>query len=211
MENVRIKKKNIPPEFLQYFKLNKKGERWRLRNEIIWEKPNAIPSSSKDRFTVNWESIFFFTKSPKYYFGQQFEPFQESSYKRALGTYSSSKKDAITSPRDNRPLFDNARNKKWSNKLLAKELIGRNKRSVWRISTKSFPDAHFATFPPEIVETPIKAGSPLGGIVLDPFMGSGTTALVALGLSRKFIGIDLSPTYVAMAKKRIEKEVPLLL
>jgi site-specific DNA-methyltransferase (adenine-specific) len=83
----------------------------------------------------------------------------------------------------------------------------RNKRSVWTIATKPFPEAHFATFPPEIPELCIKAGCPKGGTVLDPFFGAGTTGLVAMRLGREFIGIELNPAYCEMAKKRIYGEL----
>jgi len=86
----------------------------------------------------------------------------------------------------------------------------RNKRSVWEINTSPFHEAHFATFPPKLVEPCILAGCPVGGTVLDPFCGSGTAGLVAIGLGRNFIGIDLNPKYVEMARRRIEGSFPLL-
>jgi DNA modification methylase len=173
---------------------------WILRNEIIWHKPNCLPQSMKDRFTVDFEKVFFFTKSRKYCFRQQFEQIENPE-------------------RLKRPYFNHDREHKWwnSDKKLpinseamersrGKVLItGRNKRSVWRIGTVNYKGDHFAVYPPRLIETPILAGCPENGIVLDPFMGSGTTALVAKRLGRNFIGIDLNPNYVKMAKQRLSQ------
>jgi len=136
-----------------------------LRNEIIWHKPNAMPESVKDRFTTDYEKLFFFVKNKKYYFKQQKEPM--------ITDY---------------PSTD----------------FMRNKRSVWSISTRNYSGLHFAVYPEELIETPIKAGCPKDGIVLDPFMGSGTTGVVAKKLGRNWIGIEINPEYVSMAQKRIE-------
>lgn len=204
---------------------------WILRNRIVWHKPNCIPASVKDRFTVDFEEIFFFTKSRKYYFEQQFEPAQLVSIERLQRAVSNKHKyncavvpgqsmQGIHKPRPYKGADGVGRKQNCAistNLFSGNDYLvapfdmekGRNKRCVWRVSTKSFSDAHFATFPPEIVETPIKAGSPPGGVVLDPFVGSGTTALVALGLGRKFIGIDISEKYYKMAQGRIEREMPL--
>ena len=83
--------------------------------------------------------------------------------------------------------------------------VGRNKRTVWKISTKPYKEAHFATYPPDLIQTPIKAGCPEGGIVLDPFIGSGTTAIVAIDQGKQCIGIQLNQSYCEIAKNRIEK------
>lgn len=172
---------------------------WILRNEIIWHKPNSLPQSMKDRFTVDFEKMFFFTKSRRYFFRQQFEPLKNPE-------------------RLKRPYFNHNHEHKWwdSDKKLpvnaqamersrSKVLVtGRNKRSVWSIGTVNYAGDHFAVFPPRLIETPILAGCPAGGIVLDPFIGSGTTALVAKRFGRKFIGIDLNRKYVKIAKNRIK-------
>ena len=144
---------------------------WILRNEIIWCKPNVIPSSVKDRFSVDYEKLLFFSKSPKYIFEQQKEPVKTTD---------------INPPRGSKDLM-------------------RNMRCVWNINTQPFKGPHFATFPEKLVETPIKAGTKKGGIVLDIFMGSGTTGVVAKKLGRNYIGIELNEKYVSMAKKRISK------
>ncbi len=155
---------------------------WILRNEIIWHKPNCMPASVKDRFTVDFEKIFFFVKHRKYYFEQQQEP----------ATYT-----------DNRLGLGNIVYKNRNTQCNVCVSDKRNKRAVWRITTKPYKEAHFATFPPDLCETPIKAGCPEGGVVLDPFAGAGTTGVVAKKLGRNFIGIELNPDYLEMAKRRI--------
>lgn len=249
---------------------------WILRNEIIWHKPNCMPSSAKDRFTVDFEKLFFFVKSPHYYFEQQHEPHTSNEYdlkrmQNGRKTYDGKWSEATV--------------KGWNATRLQKSFVagaaeGRNKRCVWRIPTKSCPDAHFATYPPELVEIPIQAGCPqficalcgkareriyegksqnafnigardakagrfhqkwgstqnprpfseqyegdkafagdgrrfLGytdcgcnapfepGIVLDPFAGSGTTLVVARELSRRYLGCDVNPEYVELARRRL--------
>lgn len=170
---------------------------WILRNEIIWHKPNTMPQSIKDRFTVDFEKIFFFVKNKKYYFRQQFEPLKspvrlerrlldpDKRHKRTKSYWFSARPDISESARL---------------KMLQK---GRNKRCVWRVGTVNFTGNHFAVYPAKLIETPIKAGCPSGGIVLDPFMGSGTTALAARKLGRNFIGIELNPEYVELARNRL--------
>ena len=172
---------------------------WILRNEIIWHKPNCLPQSARDRFTVDFEKIFFFVKQRHYYFRQQFEPLRgrtrllhrlinpQSRRKRVYG--------------DKYISAINPRSAEASRLRILRH--GRNKRSVWRISVRPFRGEHYAVYPPALIETPIKAGCPEGGIVLDPFMGSGTTALVARQLGRRFIGIDLNPEYVRLARQRL--------
>lgn len=161
---------------------------WILRNEVIWHKPNCMPSSVKDRFTVDFEKIFFFVKSKKYYF--------ETQYDRTK-TYDENQRD-----RDNTRL-NNVPGRTKMNGLKFNNYKFRNKRCVWRITTKPYKEAHFATYPEELCETPIKAGCPEGGIVLDPFFGAGTTGLVAKKLDRSFVGIELNPEYIKIAEARI--------
>ena len=169
---------------------------WILRNTIIWHKPNVMPSSVKDRFTVDYEPVFFFTKAKRYWFGQQFESTIELySEKRARRPQTSHGKEPTPSGNSNNLTY---------NKLFP---LGRNKRSVWKIATKLYKEAHFATFPPELITIPIKAGCPLNGIVLDSFMGSGTTAYVARQLGRNYIGIELNPEYIKMAEKRFAQQI----
>jgi len=162
---------------------------WILRNNIIWHKPNAMPQSARDRFTVDFEYVFFFTKSSKYYFEQQFEPMdeEEAQYRYALRK---NKSYQLKGPYKHVPT---------SNPFLQ----GRNKRSVWSVQTKPYHGAHIASYPEDLIKIPILAGCPVGGIVLDPFLGSGTTAKVAIELSREYIGIELNPDYIRLAKERI--------
>jgi len=159
---------------------------WILRNVIIWHKPNAMPESVKDRFTVDFEYIYFFTKSKKYYFNQIKEPTQAKVIEKRM----------FEERREN---YDG----KYSH-IQPKRTMSRNKRTVWSINTKPFKDAHFAVFPPDIPETCIKAGCPSDGIVLDPFLGSGTTAIVAEQLGREWIGIELKREYCELVKKRFK-------
>jgi DNA modification methylase len=241
---------------------------WILRNQLIWYKPNCMPSSVKDRFTVDYEPIFFFTKSKKYWFETQYESL---SNPERINFTSGSRSNGINKNRNDNDL--GKRSKEFSFPQ------GRNKRCVWKITTQPYPEAHFAVFPKAIVETPIKAGCPkmicnkcgiarekiyqygkdifgggsgkagrtkddmaqtgkwqgkevgrvkLGpmardkkqmgytdcdckagwkkGIVLDPFMGSGTTALVARQLGRDYVGIELNPEYIKIAEQRLSQQ-----
>jgi DNA modification methylase len=173
---------------------------WILRNEIIWHKPNCMPSSVKDRFTVDFEKVFFFVKNKKYWFEQQYESSLVPDWKvlqRANSKNTSGKNDVtggLTASKKN-IYYEKIRN--------GTIPIGRNKRAVWRITTKSFKEAHFATFPEDLVKPMILAGCPEFGIVLDIFAGAGTTGLVAKKLNRDFIGIELNPEYIKIAEKRL--------
>lgn len=172
---------------------------WILRNEIIWHKPNAMPASIKDRFTVDYEKVFFFTKSKKYYFEQQLEPLAMSTAvdRRTLS-------GNFTEKRPGRGFTGLASR---GGGMLRPNQNGRNKRSVWSISTKPLKDSHFATFPKALVEPMVKAGCPEGGIVLDPFFGAGTTGVVAKKLNRAYIGIEINPDYIKIAEQRLRQGV----
>lgn len=163
---------------------------WILRNEIVWHKPNCMPSSVKDRFTVDFEKLFFFAKSNQYYFERQFEPFAPNS-------------DVTYRARLRRGKDYHSKAPYQANLPASFDPRGRNRRCVWTIPTRPCRQAHSAIFPPELIETPILAGCPEQGIVLDPFLGSGTTAIVALKLGRKFVGIELNPAFVETANGRI--------
>ncbi len=240
---------------------------WVLRNILIWHKPNCMPSSVKDRFTVDYEPILFFTKSKKYWFEMQYESWTDQrleDLKRAgkFIRYSGKHKDSS----ENKGV------------VVGNPILGRNKRSVWKIPTQPYSEAHFAVFPQAICEIPIKSGCPEmickkcgvvrekvfeagelvsscegqplakkprsnpanklkkaelekdewgalprrerkeigltdcncnadfeGGIVLDPFMGSGTTAVVARRLGRRYVGIELNSEYIKLAEERLRK------
>lgn len=175
------------------FALQKDG--WYLRQDIIWHKPNPMPESVTDRCTKAHEYIFLLAKNQKYYFdnkaisepyiepmnrwgGQKLKAKGESTWDKGTGqqTYRD---------RDMRP----------NN--------GRNKRSVWTVTTKPFKGAHFATFPENLILPCVLAGCPKGGLILDPFAGAGTTGVVAKKNNRNFIGIELNPKYIELAQRRI--------
>jgi len=166
---------------------------WYLRSDIIWSKPNPMPESVTDRPTKAHEYLFLLSKSPRYYFDQ--EAVREAGAGR-LDRGATGSEGRIGA-------------QGWSGEPL-EAAAGRNIRTVWTIATAPFPDAHFATFPPALVEPCVKAGSRQDGIVLDPFAGSGTTGVVALSLGRSFIGIELNPTYAEMAERRLYGVAPLL-
>jgi len=175
---------------------------WILRNTIIWHKSNCMPASVKDRFTVDFEYIFFFVKNKKYWFEQQFEKYQNSTLKRVKYGCKSKKTDTGIYGGMNLE-----RQLKAFDKIKFGQIPGRNKRCVWTINTKpSGQKNHYASYPETLCVIPIKAGCPEGGIVLDPFCGTGTSCVVTKKLNRNYIGIDLSPEYVEISKKRIETE-----
>lgn len=164
---------------------------WYLRQDIIWAKKNCMPESVKDRCTKAHEYIFLFSKQQKYYY--DYQAIQEKSID---GT---SRKDKTPTERKRYPtdVINGVRNRN-------KEYQKANKRSVWHVETQPFKEAHFATFPPKLITPCILAGAPEQGVVLDPFIGAGTTALVALRNNRNFIGIELNAEYISIANKRIE-------
>lgn len=168
---------------------------WIVRNKPIWHKPNCMPSSAKDRFTVDYENVYFFTKSQKYYFKTQYESHLSNGSGKADRKAGS--KNLDESKGQSAHSFHKA------GYIFEYNVNGRIKRCVWKISTKPFPEAHFAVFPPELVKQCLDAGCPIGGVTLDPFMGSGTVALVALKNAMNFVGIELNPDYIEMAMKRI--------
>ncbi len=251
----------------QRFAIKMVNRGWILRNTIIWHKANCMPSSAKDRFTVDFEYVYFFTKNKRYWFEQQFEAWTDTNIndtKRAgkYIQYGGRHKDS----ENNKGI------------VVGNSKQGRNKRAVWTIPTQPFPEAHFAVYPRELISVPIKAGCPefickkcgkarvkvfnidinedyvprkwqktykgkvnlggsptkrsvselfkeslskrkvfksytdcgcnagfAGGIILDPFMGAGTTALVALKQRKRFIGIEIKQEYIEMTKKRIDR------
>ena len=179
---------------------------WILRNTIIWYKKNCMPSSCKDRFTVDFEYLFFFSKKKDYYFETQYEPCLTQE-KRPGGFIRNRFYNYDSKFNNNPEAYNSPRARTQRKDYNAEEYFyspqGRNKRTVWTINTKSFSEAHFAVYPEELCETPIKSGCPEEGIILDPFFGSGTTGLVALKQNKKFIGIELNKSYIEIAKKRL--------
>ena len=172
-----------------------RADGWYLRQDIIWHKPNPMPESVKDRCTKSHEYIFMFSKSPRYYFDNKAiqEPANEKYASRYKSAFNAGTKERSGGGRKN-----NA-----TNTAGMKTYTGfRNKRDVWSVTTKAFKGAHFATFPPDLIEPCILAGCPNGGIVLDPFGGSGTTGMVAKQNGREFILIELSEEYIKICKER---------
>ena len=175
---------------------------WWLRQDIIWAKPNPMPESVRDRCTKAHEYIFMLTKSAKYWYDAEAvrEPEKTTTNGRCSVRTSG---DSTTGDKEHWGIP----HERIQVERTYDEVKGANRRSVWTITTKPMPkifgQEHFATFPPEIPEICIKAGCPIGGIVLDPFFGAGTTGMVAKQLGRDFIGIELNQNYCEMAERRI--------
>ena len=165
---------------------------WFLRQDIIWHKPNPMPESVTDRCTKAHEYIFLLSKSARYYFDA--DAIKEASAESSIARLAQNVEAQAGSSRV--PGKTNG-----TMKAVGGET--RNRRSVWTVTTKPFKGAHFATFPPDLIEPCILAGCPVGGTVLDPFGGSGTTAGVALRNSRNAILCELNPTYAAMMHDRV--------
>lgn len=167
---------------------------WYVRADIIWHKPAPTPESVTDRPTKAHEYIYLLSKSERYYYDADAirQPFTDKrngkdGSKRPRERNRGGRQDGFTKPNGINPT-DNG---------------GSNIRDVWTMNTASYNRAHFATFPPILPERCIKAGSREGDLVLDPFCGSGTTGMVARRLDRRFIGLELNPAYIEMAKERI--------
>lgn len=204
---------------------------WYLRQDIIWAKPNPMPESVTDRCTKSHEYIFLLSKSAKYYYdhnaiktkmaessmqrltqdiesqlGSDRVPGKTNGAMKAVGQFVGGKKHKNMEEKGQQlHTFHKTRNangQEWQN-----DDGMANKRSVWTVTTKPFSEAHFATFPQELIVDMIKAGCPEGGIVLDPFMGAGTTALVARKLNRNYIGFELNAEYLKIAEKRLNVEL----
>lgn len=272
------------------FKIRMVEMGWICRNEIIWHKPNAMPSSAKTRFNNDYEKLYFFTKKKKYFFQTQYEPLkskppeksigknagpgkyqnteQESSVRQGMNKKRGEKlivlrknlpkpaafvdflrsrvtiEDIVSNSDLSRskvehwfrrdltgfsyPSIEDWNTIRWllddwsyefsqidhqmtevtieTDSILKNAHNGRIKRAVWSINTKPFSGCHYAPFPEELVNTPILACSPEGGIVLDPFMGSGTTAVVSKKLNRHYVGIELNADYVEVANQRIRDQ-----
>ena len=162
---------------------------WYLRQDIIWHKPNPMPESVKDRCTKSHEYLFLLSKSKKYYFDNE-------AIKEPV------KKDWGTRNRDNGK-YHNKGTGLQPHSGLTKSYTTKNKRSVWSITNKPYKGSHFATFPPDLVEPCILSGSRVSDIILDPFMGSGTTAMVAKSLGRNYLGCELHDDYSKLIEERI--------
>ena len=183
------------------FALRSQG--WYLRQDIIWHKANPMPESVTDRCTKSHEYIFLLSKSQKYYF--DYESIMEPCADQERNNFQSgSRTNGINKDRNDNDLGE--RSKTWKPKTIDNQKV-RNKRDVWEVNTKPCKEAHFATYPFELIKPCILAGCPENGIVLDPFMGSGTTAIVARSLNRNYLGVELNPEYIKIAHKRLDKHL----
>ena len=171
---------------------------WILRNDVTWVKPNPMPQSVKDRLNDTTEKVFHFVKSREYWYDLDAirEEHAESTMERGSGSDYSTKTYTAE--------YDDTVNHKKEWTVHPK---GKNPGDVFDVATKPFPEAHFAVYPPELCEKPIKASCPKNGIVLDPFAGAVTTLLKAKELGRKFVGIELNPKYADMARARVGLDV----
>jgi len=176
---------------------------WKLRTDVIWHKPNAMPHSAKTRPTIDHEYLFLLTKGDDYYYDADSirEPhvtFSEHSKmrggRRHLGKRGGTPENGKNKGNSN--LHDG----RWDQAFHPQ---GRNRRTVWSVPLGKFRGAHFAVFPEKLIEPCIRASTPVGGVVLDPFFGSGTAGLVALNEGRRFLGIELNPEYCELAQTRL--------
>ena len=169
-----------------------RADGWWLRQDIIWNKPNPMPESVKDRCTKSHEYIFLLSKSKNYYYDNEAikEPVKQDwgTRDRTKGKYHN--KGTGLQPHSG----------------LTKSYTTKNKRSVWTVTNKPYKGAHFAVYPPDLIEPCIKAGSEEGDVVLDPFMGSGTTAVVSKSLGRHYIGCELNEDYGKLIQKRLSEK-----
>ena len=184
-----------------------RADGWYLRSDIIWYKANPMPESCKDRPSRCYEHVFLLTKSKRYFYDAAAiaEPIAPTSAARYRGGRSANSKYSSEVPGQGRvQKINRARNDGYYDEALIPTT--RNKRDVWQINTVPYKGEHFAAFPPKLAETCILAGCPKGGIVIDPFFGSGTTGLAAQALDRRYIGIELNADYCALARARIGGE-----
>lgn len=194
---------------------------WYLRQDIIWAKPNPMPESVTDRCTKSHEYVFLMAKSQKYYF--------DNSAIKEQSVYQDPRMvDGFWDKSINGKHADDPQNSAHRKQYTPDQAGGgtsmmghdgyfkangepigtpgmRNKRDVWTVTTSPFPEAHFATYPEELIAPMILAGCPENGIILDPFMGAGTTAVVSKKLGRNYVGIDINLEYIEIARKRIGK------
>jgi len=214
-----------------------RADGWYLRSDIIWAKPNPMPESVKDRPTKSHEYIFLLTKSPDYFY--DYEAILETAVNRPTDSWDKRKSaGAGSGSMDNGHNSSLAKGKGFShtlggygvpknlqpdgqqpNSIHVKRLTGdsdenyqmRNKRDVWTVNTKPYKGAHFATFPTELIEPCILAGSKEGDTVLDPFNGSGTTGEVSIKHHRLYVGCELNPKYVKLTHRRLSQVQPVLM
>jgi len=167
-----------------------RSDGWYLRQDIIWHKPNPMPESVTDRCTKSHEYIFLMSKSAKYYYDAEAIAEKQESTSKSFNGSKGNKSGANGDKND-------------SGRAGIERTGFRNKRSVWTVTTKPFSEAHFATYPEKLITPCILAGCPVGGVVLDPFFGSGTTGVVAIKNNRQWVGCELNRDYIDIAEKRI--------
>lgn len=172
-----------------------RADGWYLRSDVVWHKPNCMPEPVKDRPTCAHEYVFLLSKSPRYYYDTDAirEPVKTSSILRGERHVAPNRTQDQGHPLGRRHALRPEQ---------SLHPLGRNRRSVWSISTSPFRGPHFATFPKELVRPCIKAGAPVGGVVIDPFAGTGTVGIVCQEEGRQFSGIELNPEYIALAESR---------
>ena len=195
-----------------------RADGWYLRQDIIWHKSNCMPESVRDRCTKSHEYIFLLSKSERYFFDAAAisEPIAGASTKRYMQNIEKQSGSFKQPGRDGRPMkaalprfggekygTDQAKETRTKSGKIYVTTPHRNKRDVWTVGTSGFRGAHFAVFPEKLIEPCILAGCPEGGTVLDPFVGSGTTGVVAKRMGRGFVGCEINPSYVDMAARRI--------
>ena len=185
-----------------------RADGWYLRSDIIWQKENPMPESVKDRCARCYEHIFLFSKSKKYFFDYKAisEPIAPATAERLKRGMKGGNKYGKPVPGQPQPQSINRPREHGEIKDCDINPL-RNKRDVWKINTVPFKGSHYAAYPPKLVETCLLAGCPEGGIVIDPFMGSGTTGMVASQMGRHFVGVELNPEYTELACKRIGGEI----
>lgn len=194
-----------------------RADGWYLRSDVIWAKPNPMPESVTDRPTRSHEYLFLLTKSARYFYdheaikegatfsgpnGAQHSPYGQGFTRRSKQAEYADQPGSVSRR-------GTGFNERWD-ETEADRPLTRNKRSVWTVATKPYAAAHFATFPPKLIEPCVLAGSAPDDLVLDPFAGAGTTGLVALRHDRCFVGIELNPAYCELARRRIRDDSPLI-
>lgn len=181
---------------------------WYLRSDTIWHKPNPMPESCRDRPTKAHEYVFLMSKSARYFYDQD-------AIREDMSPTSSriNSKDGLRPSERKNGFYHSGEygrtGAQHGRKLNPNTDKKRNARSVWTIPTQPYPGAHFAVMPPALADRCIRAGSRVGDVVLDPFAGAGTTGMVARRLQRRFVGIELNPTFAEMARHRIDDDAPL--
>jgi len=175
---------------------------WYLRADIIWHKPNCMPESVTDRPTKSHEYVFLLAKNERYFYDA--DAIAEKSIDPESHKGGNVRNDDMAFQSDAKQFAVRSG--------LAKIQAGKtyptkNARSVWTISTQSFPGAHFACMPPDLARRCVLAGCPIDGVVLDPFAGAGTTGIAAIGYGRKFLGIELNPEYIEIMRKRLASSI----